>query len=113
MSKELEALKVLKYMNETNCWFEFDFSSIESALKRKIELEKAFHSLSKEDEKTKKLLSKEIEKNRTLDIIISKRVNIELLGKCKDAAGYNQSIQHLPNCAFLRAEEFKAIKSLL
>ena len=100
-------------MNETNCWFEFDFSSIESALKRKIELEKAFHSLSKEDEKTKKLLSKEIEKNRTLDIIISKRVNIELLGKCKDAAGYNQSIQHLPNCAFLRAEEFKAIKSLL
>lgn len=52
-------------------------------------------------------------KEEVLEIIIKKRVNIELLGKCKDAAGYNQSISHLPACAFLRTEEFKAIKSLL
>lgn len=29
----LEALNVLKYMNEINSWFEFDFSSIEKSLK--------------------------------------------------------------------------------
>ena len=35
----------------------------------KERLEKAFHTLSKDDEKAKKELSKEIEKNRALDVL--------------------------------------------
>lgn len=42
---------------------------IETELKRLEELEKAFDSLSKENEKVMKELSKEIEKNRALEII--------------------------------------------
>lgn len=72
MNKELEALEQLKYYN-TFANDDFDMTKeldiIETALKRLEELEKAFHTLSKEDEKTKKLLSLEIEKNRALEII--------------------------------------------
>lgn len=46
-----------------------DTNIIGKALKRLEELEKAFDALSKDDEKTKKLLSKEIEKNRAFEII--------------------------------------------
>ena len=42
---------------------------VEKGLKRFEELEKAFDSLSKEEEKVMKELSKEIEKNRVLEII--------------------------------------------
>ena len=42
---------------------------IEKELKRLEELEKAFETLSKEEEKVMKELSKEIEKNRALEII--------------------------------------------
>ena len=46
--------------------------TIETELKRLEELEKAFDALLKDDEKTKKLLSKEIEKNRAFEIIKEK-----------------------------------------
>ena len=48
-----------------------DYNIIEKELKRLEELEKAFDSLSKEDEKAKKLLSLEIEKNRALNEILA------------------------------------------
>ena len=50
-----------------------DLDSIEKELKRLEELEKAFDSLSKDDEKAKKELSKEIERTRTLRIIKDKQ----------------------------------------
>ena len=49
----------------------------------KAELEKAFIALSKEDEKTKKLLSLEIEKNRVVDIIKAKLVDFDKLNRAE------------------------------
>lgn len=46
--------------------------NVAKKLKRLEELEKAFDALSKDDEKAKKELSKEIEKNRALEIIKKK-----------------------------------------
>lgn len=87
MSKELEALQALKELKQN---YKDDAHLFDDVLLDKIETE-----------------------IKILGIIIFKRVNIELLSKCKDAAGYNQSIQHHPACAFLRTEEFEAIKKLL
>ena len=72
MSKGLEALQSLFdtmpfAFLESNTMKELKI--IEKELKRLEELEKAFDSLSKDDEKAKKLLSKEIEKNRAFEII--------------------------------------------
>ena len=71
MSKGLEALERIGKQKtkdtsfgvdiETNC--NEDYQIIEKALKRLEELEKAFDSLVKENEKIGKMLSKEIEKN--------------------------------------------------
>ncbi len=47
-------------------------------LKRLEELEKAFDSLSKDDEKAKKLLSKEIENNRAFEIIKSRGIILRI-----------------------------------
>lgn len=60
----------------------------------KAELEKAFVALSKEDEKTKKLLSLEIEKNRALDIIRDKKVDVPYImenPEAEDVFWYNSS----------------------
>lgn len=79
MSKELKALeRVRNFMSNNAVHWKQDIAIIETALKRLEELEKAFVTLSKEDEKTKKLLSLEIEKNRTLEIIKKKRVDADL-----------------------------------
>ena len=59
-----------------------NYKIIEKSFKELEELKKAFVSLSKEDEKTKKLLSLEIEKNRALEIIKEKRVDTLLLFRC-------------------------------
>lgn len=74
MSKGLEALERiinhLEYIEEDyKKYAGIDLDTIEKELKRLEELEKAFVALSKDDEKAKKLLSKEIEKNRALEII--------------------------------------------
>lgn len=75
MTKELEAWETIKsnYLLN-NALVNNEVEIVETALKRLEELEKAFDSLSKEDEKTKKLLSKEIEKNRALEIIKEKEL---------------------------------------
>ena len=87
MNKGLEALKRIRLQG-----FVFndrhnpqDLDTIEKELKRLEELEKAFDALSKDDEKAKKLLSKEIEKNRALEIIketLNLKVYKNKLGQC-------------------------------
>ena len=57
--------------------------NFEKRLKRLEDLEKAFVALSKEDEKTKKLLSLEIEKNRVVDIIKAKLVDFNKLNRAE------------------------------
>ena len=90
MIKGLEALERLVdgNLNEVNYYRRFcdsttyimkDKEIIEKELKRLEELEKAFDSLAKDDEKAKKLLSKEIEKNRALEIIKNKEINVHAL----------------------------------
>ena len=77
MSKGLEALKDiitdLKYCtNDGKTLLPYEkrrCDIIERELKRLEELEKAFDSLLKDNEKTMKELTKEIEKNRALEII--------------------------------------------
>ena len=89
MVKGLEALKALERMTSdhsvyddyTSEKFEADYKLVKSALKRLDELEKAFDSLSKDDEKAKRLLSLEIEKNEVLEIIYDAPSIIEQLFK--------------------------------
>ena len=82
MVKGLEALERFK---QPHMMCDLDWNNrvetIEKDLKRLEELEKAFDALSKEDEKTKKLLSKEIEKNWVLQIIFEAPSIIEQLFK--------------------------------
>lgn len=79
MSKGLDALKelktILKSLGFTRCEEWMQLIIIEKALERLEELERAFDSLSKENEKVMKELSKEIEKNRGLEIIKNKITN--------------------------------------
>ena len=85
MVKGLEALKehivTLKSLGYTRCEEWLNLILIEKELKRLEELEKAFDALSKDDEKAKKLLSKEIEKNEVLEIIYDAPSIIEQLFK--------------------------------
>ena len=76
ISKGLEALEELycKFLYIAKKEDKDLFEIIEKDLKRLEELEKAFAALSKDDEKAKKLLSKEIEKNRALEIIKKRKV---------------------------------------
>lgn len=82
MVKGLEALgKITGTQNLTMYEQNECLKIIEEELTRLEELEKAFVALSKEDEKTKKLLSLEIEKNRVLEIIFEAPSIIEQLFK--------------------------------
>lgn len=63
-----------KWSTQMYDYFKECLKEIKKKLKRLEELEKAFHALSKDDEKAKKELSKEIEKNRALEIIKKKNV---------------------------------------
>lgn len=85
MSKGLEALKGIKILVNKTKLTVIDcallgkrYDIIEKELKRLEELEKAFVALSKDDEKAKKLLSKEIEKNRVLEIIKSRGIILRI-----------------------------------
>ncbi len=85
MNKELEALirieDLLSRLDETDVINDdhlHDTNIIYEALKRLEELEKAFDTLSKENEKVMKELSKEIEKNRQLQII-EEELGIDLI----------------------------------
>lgn len=103
MSKGLEALKDFyiffkqceienKYDKQLTNHFLGLHNIIEQELKRLEELEKAFAALSKDDEKAKKLLSLEIEKNRALEIIKEKKVDVPYIienPEEKDVIWYN------------------------
>ena len=69
MSKGLEAFRIMVKDNDLELPYANTISTIEKELKRLEELEKAFDSLVKENETLGKMLSKEIEKNRALEII--------------------------------------------
>lgn len=116
MSKELtplEALDRLRCFKTLNKDYEFDI--IETALKRIPELEKAFHTLSKEDEKAKKLLSKEIERNRALEII--KREPVETIAEVLSFDTFEKLQNHcrrMETVSFIKnEEEFDFLKEIL
>lgn len=69
MDKELEALERIRSHNYHELPKRECLRIIEIALKKGIVIEKAFNALSKEHEILMKELSKEIEKNRPLEII--------------------------------------------
>lgn len=102
MSKGLEALAKIKkhdiHKTLINKKFVMDkeweenYQIIEKELKRLEELEKAFKALSKDDEKAKKLLSLEIEKNRALEIIKEKRVDVCYFMNCRTLEEYNDDV---------------------
>ena len=133
MSKGLRALERLKPLIEANFkhWKQ-DVGYIENELKEydmehtlrirleninyelvreKQELEKAFVALSKDDEKAKKLLSLEIEKNRALEIIKNKGIDILALQHYKNASQYNFSLRG--KFSQLTEKEFNLLKEVL
>lgn len=83
MNKGLDAIRQYKqatcphcqyyYGNKCNNEYECFSTIVEKDLIRLEELEKAFDALSKDDEKAKKELSKEIERVRTLRLIKDKQ----------------------------------------
>jgi len=86
---------------------------IEKELKGKEELEKAFDTLSKEDEKAKKLLSKEIEKNRAFEIIKQKQVSVGVLLVLDNLQQYNDYCDMVGGCKKLTEEEYDLVKEAL
>lgn len=105
MTKELEALKrfreytigtLAKLICRPYLYYLYDI--IEKGLKRLEKLEKDFDRLSKEDEKAKKLLSLEIEKNRKLQIIEEKfDIDVFEMGDLDEKAEYIIDIRPKPN----------------
>ena len=87
--KGLEALDNLKLDNYSFIENAKNRIIIKKELKRLEELEKAFDSLVKENETLGKMLSKEIEKNRALEIIKNKGVFVHLLQQSKNVEEYN------------------------
>lgn len=83
--RELTPLEALSYLDDIAHGRKMEYDPhvlkriVEKGLKRLEELEKAFDSLSKEEEKVMKELSKEIEKNRVLKIIKDNIVFIRAL----------------------------------
>lgn len=81
-------------------------------------LEKAFDTLSKEDEKTKKLLSLEIEKNKILDIIKDKKVDVPYIMENPEAENvfwYNSSFTGVlcEGWRMLSQEEYDLVRRYL
>lgn len=83
---------------------------IKKQLKRLEELEKAFHTLSKEDEKTKKLLSLEIEKNRALEIIKEYPFIVPFIQRKQS---YSDLAITMPNTEIPTKEEYDLLKEVL
>lgn len=116
MSKGLEALKVLVMSSTTifNTKEQIDESVkiIEKELKRLEELEKAFDSLAKDDEKAKKLLSLEIEKNRALEIVKEKpQATLWLFQHCDKEMEYEDMISLFKED--ITKEQFDLLKEVL
>ena len=66
-----------KWSKQMYDYFKECLNEIKKKLTRLEELEKAFDALSKDDEKAKKLLSKEIEKNMAFEIIKDRLIVID------------------------------------
>ena len=79
-------------------------------LKALEELRKAFDSLVKENEKIGKMLSKEIEKNRALEIVKNKQVNVAYFVLCLCLNDYNK--YHSKKFQ-LTQEEYDLLKEVL
>ena len=109
---EREKRKVDKYCDEIENQLLTDLDRLE-------ELEKAFDTLSKDDEKAKKLLSLEIEKNRKLQII-KEKFDIEVF----EMKGLDEKVEYIidirpkPNKHsnmsgnYLTKEEYDLLKEL-
>ena len=82
-------------------------------LKRLEELEKAFDALSKDDEKAKKLLSLEIEKNRAFEIIKDKQVNCYDIINSVDYKHYLVLMKNYDKSWLLTQEEYDFLKEEL
>ena len=82
-------------------WVNLVCRTIEKDLDRLEKLEKAFDTLSKDDEKAKKLLSLEIEKNRKLQIIEEKleKENQDLKGKVDYLKRFIEKYEKIPGMA--------------
>lgn len=118
MNEGLEELKKLgdEYPSEGDTlWAQYSerFSIIEKSLKRLEELEKAFAALSKDDEKTKKLLSKEIEKNRAFEIIKKHELADTLFSYLKVDKTPNEWNWGLPKKMQLIQEEWDLLREAL
>ena len=125
MNKELEALirieDLLNRLYETdviNDDHTHDTNIIGKALKRHEELKKAFVSLSKDDEKAKKLLSLEIEKNRAFEIIKEKKVDVPYIienPEEKDVIWYNARFMGVlcEGWRMLSQEEWDLVRKVL
>lgn len=116
MSKGLETYKYLINLIfeaeepiTLNRAFHNEMEIIGEELKRLEELEKAFVVLSKDDEKAKKLLSKEIEKNRAFEIIKQKQVNVKCIMNGWGLGKYNSYKSHEK----LTEEEYDLLKEVL
>lgn len=114
-NKELSVMYCLKENDDIKRYVDnvIGLKEIENELKRLEELEKAFDTLSKEDEKAKKLLSKEIEKNRAFEIIKNKNVNVDYLkvALSLDSLSYYNSL--VGKERQLTQEEYDLLKEVL
>jgi len=101
MYKGLEEIKRLKWGLDITReeWINL-CEFIEKELKEKEELEKAFDTLSKDKEKVMKELSKEIEKNRALEII-------------KNKINWNITLNHFVKIGYISIEEYDLLKEVL
>ena len=109
MIKGLEALQEMRKYGAVmipNC------EIIEKELKRLEELEKAFVALSKDDEKAKKLLSKEIEKNRAFEIIKNRLIDVHDLLVYDTYSSFNQR-RTLKGLTPIPKEEYDILKGAL
>ena len=119
MSKELEKLKEY-WLNHLPLSVK-DGLRIVKVLEKKLtrleELEKTFVALSKEDEKTKKLLSLEIEKNRALEILKNKpHISFDLFDTLNTLEEINKYIEFMygyKDTSILTKEEYDLLKEVL
>lgn len=98
--------------NDLPIWFEMQKQDGKKN-KRLEELEKAFDALSKDDEKAKKLLSLEIEKNRAFEIIKDKQVNCYDIINSVDYKHYLVLMKNYDKSWLLTQEEYDFLKEEL
>lgn len=111
-SKGLEALKDLSKMVFIYGGVE-QYKTIEKELKRLEELEKAFDSLSKENEKIMKELSKEIEKNRAFEIVKKYHITQAFFIFNTTYKSYEVNMSFYEDEEIMSEEEYNLVKEVL